>query len=47
MMAAQCHPEELYTEHTVWARLFNAFVKACSEAVVQPLEIVQPLGVAS
>ncbi|MBV9231142.1 MAG: gamma-glutamyl-gamma-aminobutyrate hydrolase family protein [Chloroflexi bacterium] len=47
MLAAQCHPEELYTEYTVWARLFNAFIKACSEAAIQPLEIVQPLGVAS
>lgn len=29
MMAAQCHPEELYSEHDIWQRLFFAFIKAC------------------
>lgn len=29
MMAAQCHPEELYTEHPAWARFFQAFIEAC------------------
>ncbi|HEY7419510.1 MAG TPA: gamma-glutamyl-gamma-aminobutyrate hydrolase family protein [Ktedonobacteraceae bacterium] len=29
MMAAQCHPEELYAEHEIWQRLFSAFVRAC------------------
>lgn len=29
VMAVQCHPEELYTEQPVWARLFSAFINEC------------------
>jgi putative glutamine amidotransferase len=31
MLAAQCHPEELYAEHPAWSRLFQAFVDACAK----------------
>ncbi len=34
MMAAQCHPEEIYTNEPAFARLFSAFVKACGTSVV-------------
>ncbi len=30
VMAAQCHPEEIYTIVPAFARLFSAFVRACS-----------------
>jgi putative glutamine amidotransferase len=30
VMAAQCHPEEIYTIEPAFARLFSAFVQACS-----------------
>jgi putative glutamine amidotransferase len=36
MMAVQCHPEEIYTQEPACARLFSAFVRACSTIV--PLE---------
>ncbi|GCE12888.1 gamma-glutamyl-gamma-aminobutyrate hydrolase family protein [Tengunoibacter tsumagoiensis] len=36
MLAAQCHPEELFVESTPWARLFQAFTDAAS-LKVQPL----------
>jgi len=29
MMAAQCHPEELYQSDPVWTKLFSAFITAC------------------
>ncbi len=29
MLAAQCHPEEIYDLHRIWARLFAAFIEAC------------------
>jgi putative glutamine amidotransferase len=29
VLAAQCHPEEIYMHEPVWALLFGAFVKAC------------------
>ena len=32
MVAAQCHPEELYQIYPVWARLFAAFISACSKS---------------
>jgi putative glutamine amidotransferase len=47
MLAAQCHPEELHIEHPVWSNLFSAFIRACSEPLMQRLTVVQPLGVAS
>jgi putative glutamine amidotransferase len=31
MLAAQCHPEELYKTYPVWARLFEAFILACAK----------------
>lgn len=30
VMATQCHPEEIYTKEPACARLFTAFVRACS-----------------
>jgi putative glutamine amidotransferase len=30
VMGVQCHPEEIYTDEPACARLFSAFVKACS-----------------
>lgn len=38
MVAVQCHPEELYQEHPVWSRLFQAFISACSK---QPIVLHQ------
>lgn len=29
VLGVQGHPEELYTEHPTWARIFRAFVEAC------------------
>ena len=31
MLAAQCHPEELYTTEQPWAQFFQAFIDACAE----------------
>ena len=31
VMAVQCHPEEIFTSEPACARLFSAFVKACSD----------------
>lgn len=30
MLAAQCHPEELYADEPIWERLFRAFIEACT-----------------
>lgn len=43
MMGAQCHPEELYTEHSIWACFFSAFINACSRSVVQVLRTRQQI----
>ncbi|HEU5229014.1 MAG TPA: gamma-glutamyl-gamma-aminobutyrate hydrolase family protein [Ktedonobacteraceae bacterium] len=43
MVAAQCHPEELYTDHPVWSRLFRALIDACSITVVRQMEEVSEL----
>lgn len=46
MVGMQCHPEELYTEHGRWQRLFQAFTDACTYSVVYTLEKVeQAIGV--
>lgn len=29
MVAAQCHPEEIYQDNVIWRRLFKALVDAC------------------
>ncbi|MBV8694501.1 MAG: gamma-glutamyl-gamma-aminobutyrate hydrolase family protein [Chloroflexi bacterium] len=34
MMAVACHPEYLYQDEPVWARLFAAFVGACSMTIM-------------
>lgn len=50
MVAAQCHPEELYDDNPMWVRLFQAFVDACSITVVRQMEDAQkvlPMGLAS
>jgi putative glutamine amidotransferase len=31
IVATQSHPEELYSEHPIWTRLFKAFIEACGE----------------
>jgi len=41
MVGAQCHPEELYSEHDMWHKLFAAFVAACVSPVVRTLEKVE------
>jgi len=46
MVAAQCHPEELYNDHPMWARLFQAFVDACSISVVRQPKVL-PMDLAS
>lgn len=35
MMAAQCHPEEMYADEPMWARLFHAFIEASAKPVVK------------
>lgn len=51
MLAAQCHPEEIYTDEPTWARLFVAFVEACAKPVVRSIESIQnveqvmPIGI--
>jgi putative glutamine amidotransferase len=41
MMAVQCHPEEIYSLVPACARLFEAFVQACSNIVPEDVD-VQP-----
>lgn len=38
MVAAQCHPEEIYQDEPAWARLFKALIAACSSTVVQTIQ---------
>ena len=38
VVAAQGHPEEIYTHEPVWAKLFTAFVEACS---TRPSSIIE------
>ncbi len=38
-MAVQCHPEEIYLQVTACARLFEAFVQACSNLVPEAVDI--------
>ena len=50
MVAAQCHPEEMYDDSPIWPRLFQAFIDACSITVVRQMEEVQqmlPMDLAS
>ncbi|QBD80450.1 gamma-glutamyl-gamma-aminobutyrate hydrolase family protein [Ktedonosporobacter rubrisoli] len=46
MVAAQCHPEELYKEHQPWARYFQAFIEACSVKSVRQFVAKEPVLVA-
>ncbi|GCE48090.1 putative glutamine amidotransferase [Thermosporothrix hazakensis] len=32
MLAAQCHPEEIWRDEPVWGKLFHAFIEECSNA---------------
>jgi putative glutamine amidotransferase len=41
MVAAQCHPEELFAEIPAWTRLFKAFIKACEESALRTVEKVE------
>ncbi|SRR5579884_208543 len=41
MVAAQCHPEELFSEIPAWARLFKAFILACEESALRKVEKVE------
>ena len=51
MLAAQCHPEEIYEDVPAWAHLFVAFIEACTKPVTrittEPLKVEQitPIGV--
>jgi putative glutamine amidotransferase len=38
MLAAQCHPEELYQSTPIWAKLFTAFVAACTHRITLQIE---------
>jgi putative glutamine amidotransferase len=38
MLAAQCHPEELYQSTPIWAKLFTAFVAACTQRIMIQVE---------
>ncbi|GCE31439.1 gamma-glutamyl-gamma-aminobutyrate hydrolase [Dictyobacter alpinus] len=38
MLAAQCHPEELYSDNPVWSRLFQAFVDASSDKMGRQMD---------
>lgn len=38
MLAAQCHPEELYQCDPSWAKLFSAFVTACIQRKTMQVE---------
>jgi putative glutamine amidotransferase len=38
MLAAQCHPEELYQSNPIWALLFSAFVAACKKRTTLQIE---------
>jgi len=46
MLAAQCHPEELYTDDAVWANFFKALMSACTkqEASQPQIEVSQHLS---
>jgi putative glutamine amidotransferase len=33
MVAAQCHPEEIYQDNPVWSRFFLAFIEACAASI--------------
>lgn len=37
MLAAQCHPEELWNDEPVWKRLFGAFIEECSRSLVKQI----------
>jgi putative glutamine amidotransferase len=39
MLAAQCHPEELYRSEPVWAKLFQAFIAACTQKISLQIEL--------
>ncbi|HVB74373.1 MAG TPA: gamma-glutamyl-gamma-aminobutyrate hydrolase family protein [Ktedonobacteraceae bacterium] len=41
MVAAQFHPEEIYKKELICARLFAAFVRACSDDAVDEEEITE------
>ncbi|EFH87592.1 gamma-glutamyl-gamma-aminobutyrate hydrolase [Ktedonobacter sp. SOSP1-85] len=37
MLAAQCHPEEIWNDEPAWKNLFGAFIEECSQPVVKQL----------
>jgi putative glutamine amidotransferase len=39
MMAVQCHPEEIYQQEPACARLFEAFVQACSNIIAEDIDV--------
>jgi len=39
MVGTQCHPEEIYLDEPAWARLFTAFVDACTTRIMQQMEM--------
>jgi putative glutamine amidotransferase len=45
VMAAQGHPEELYTHQPAWAHLFSALIDACTDRVIVQ-EGIAAIGVA-
>jgi putative glutamine amidotransferase len=39
MLAAQCHPEEIYLDEPAWARLFAALVDASTKRIMRQIEL--------
>lgn len=39
MLAAQCHPEEIYSDEPAWARLFSSFIAACAQPATRRVEV--------
>ncbi|GCE24024.1 gamma-glutamyl-gamma-aminobutyrate hydrolase family protein [Dictyobacter kobayashii] len=47
MLGTQCHPEELYHDNPIWARLFRSFVEASIEKMSLQLGMEAPVWSAS
>ncbi len=43
MLAAQCHPEEIYLDEPAWARLFAALIDASTKRMMRQIEMTGTL----
>lgn len=43
MLAAQCHPEELWNDEPAWKNLFGAFIDECSRPLVKQIHAVSDI----